>query len=287
MKVKNLLAVALVAAAISSCSNYKPASTVLNNKIDTVSYAIGMARSNGFLPYLQNQMGVDSAYMADFWRGFFEGAAKSSDMALNAYMAGLQIGMSEGEQTVNSISMELFGESSDLSLNRDNYLNGFVDGTNLNDKIMSREVASETAERLFDEIHAESMELEYGDNKAAGQIFLEEKAKEEGIIATGSGLLYKVIKKGKGKIPTIDQRVTVKYKGSLIDGTVFDESTTGIELSVGNVIEGWQEALQMMPVGSKWELYIPYELGYGERAAGADIKPYSALIFEVELVSIL
>ncbi|MCQ2058397.1 MAG: FKBP-type peptidyl-prolyl cis-trans isomerase [Bacteroidaceae bacterium] len=195
--------------------------------------------------------------------------------------------MSEGEQTVNSISMELFGESSDLSLNRDNYLNGFVDGTNLNDKIMSREVASETAERLFDEIHAESMELEYGDNKAAGQIFLEEKAKEEGIIATGSGLLYKVIKKGKGKIPTIDQRVTVKYKGSLIDGTVFDESTTGIELSVGNVIEGWQEALQMMPVGSKWELYIPYELGYGERAAGADIKPYSALIFEVELVSIL
>ena len=109
MKVKNLLAVALVAVAVSSCSNYKPASTVLNNKIDTVSYAIGMARSNGFLPYLQNQMGVDSAYMADFWRGFFEGAAKSSDMALNAYMAGLQIGMSEGEQTVNSISMELFG----------------------------------------------------------------------------------------------------------------------------------------------------------------------------------
>lgn len=287
MKVKNLFVALLAVAAVSSCTSGKPGKTVFNNKVDSVSYAIGMARSNGFLPYLYSQMNVDSAYFNDFLRGFYEGASKSDDKALIAYMAGLQIGQSEvGNMCVN-ISSQLFGEDSNLSMNVSNYLNGFIDGTNEDTKIMDRAEAENVADRLFEEIRSENMELQYGALRDAGVEFLANKAKEDGVVATGSGLLYKVIKQGKGKKPASNSQVKVKYKGSLIDGTVFDESSEPITLSVGGVIAGWTEALQLMNEGSKWELYIPYELGYGERGAGEKIKPFSALVFEVELVSIL
>jgi FKBP-type peptidyl-prolyl cis-trans isomerase FklB len=129
------------------------------------------------------------------------------------------------------------------------------------------------------------MESQYGANREAGREYLANKAKEDGIVATGSGLLYRVIKEGKGAKPQATDRVRVNYRGSLIDGTVFDESTKPITLSLASVIEGWTEALQLMSVGSKYELFIPYELGYGDSNNGM-IQPYSALIFEVELVDI-
>ena len=109
---------------------------------------------------------------------------------------------------------------------------------------------------------------------------------KEGVQTTASGLQYKVITMGTGEKPTATSKVTVDYEGTLIDGTVFDSSykrgqpTT---FQVNQVIKGWTEALQLMPVGSEWELYIPYQLGYGEREAGQAIKPYSALIFKVKL----
>ena len=106
---------------------------------------------------------------------------------------------------------------------------------------------------------------------------------------TASGLLYKVIKEGKGEKPVENDKVTVSYKGTLIDGTEFDSSYKRNEPSTfraNQVIKGWTEALTMMPVGSKWELYIPQELAYGARESGGQIKPFSTLIFEVELVGI-
>ncbi|MDE5740741.1 MAG: FKBP-type peptidyl-prolyl cis-trans isomerase [Bacteroidaceae bacterium] len=125
-----------------------------------------------------------------------------------------------------------------------------------------------------------------GPNRAAGEKFLEENKVKEGVQTTASGLQYKVITMGTGEKPTATSKVTVDYEGTLIDGTVFDSSykrgqpTT---FQVNQVIKGWTEALQLMPVGSEWELYIPYQLGYGEREAGQAIKPYSALIFKVKL----
>ncbi len=115
-----------------------------------------------------------------------------------------------------------------------------------------------------------------------------EKAKEEGVVKTESGLLYKVVKEGKGDKVQSNQRAKVSYKGTLIDGTVFDSSVDRGEpavFGVNQVIKGWTEALKLMPVGSKYKLYIPQELAYGSQSMG-NIKPFSALIFDVELISI-
>ena len=125
---------------------------------------------------------------------------------------------------------------------------------------------------------------------AEGQKFLDENQKKDGVSTTESGLQFSVINQGEGAIPTRSDRVRVHYTGRLIDGTVFDSSVQRgqpAEFPVSGVIPGWIEALTLMPVGSKWELYIPHELAYGERGAGASIPPFSTLIFEVELLEIL
>jgi len=126
-------------------------------------------------------------------------------------------------------------------------------------------------------------------NLADGKAFLEKNAKEEGVITLDSGLQYKVLEKGKGAPPIKTDNVTVHYHGTLIDGTVFDSSVERGEpatFPVGGVIPGWVEALQLMPPGSKWKLFIPAELAYGERGAGQVIGPNSVLVFEVELLEI-
>jgi FKBP-type peptidyl-prolyl cis-trans isomerase len=122
-----------------------------------------------------------------------------------------------------------------------------------------------------------------------GEKFLNENKTKEGVVTTESGLQYKVIKEGTGATPKAEDVVTVHYKGTLLDGTVFDSSYDRNEpasFPVNGVIPGWTEALQLMKVGSKYQLFIPYHLGYGERGAGGQIKPYATLLFEVELISI-
>jgi FKBP-type peptidyl-prolyl cis-trans isomerase FklB len=123
-----------------------------------------------------------------------------------------------------------------------------------------------------------------------GEAFLAENAKRDEVTVTDSGLQYEIITEGSGEIPTISHTVRTHYAGTLIDGTEFDSSykrNEPTEFPVGGVISGWTEALQLMPVGSKWRLYIPYQLAYGERGAGGSIGPYQALIFEIELLDIL
>jgi FKBP-type peptidyl-prolyl cis-trans isomerase FklB len=125
--------------------------------------------------------------------------------------------------------------------------------------------------------------------KAAGQQFLAENKTKEGVITTASGLQYKVLQQGSGKQPTAQDRVTVHYAGTLIDGTPFDSSIKRGQpatFGVSGVIRGWTEALQLMKEGDKWMLYIPYDLAYGERGSGAQIPPYSTLLFEVELIKV-
>ncbi|OAN19308.1 peptidylprolyl isomerase [Photobacterium jeanii] len=125
---------------------------------------------------------------------------------------------------------------------------------------------------------------------ADGEAFLKDNALRDEVTVTESGLQYEVLVEGNGEIPTSDKQVRVHYHGQLTDGTVFDSSVTRgqpAEFPVTGVIAGWVEALQMMPVGSKWKLYIPQNLAYGERGAGAAIPPYAALVFEVELLDIL
>lgn len=125
--------------------------------------------------------------------------------------------------------------------------------------------------------------------KEAGMVYLEANKTKEGVITTASGLQYKVMQQGSGKQPTAADRVTVHYTGTLTDGSVFDSSVKRGQpatFSVGGVIRGWTEALQLMKEGDKWMLYIPYDLAYGERGSGGQIPPYSTLIFEVELIKV-
>lgn len=154
-------------------------------------------------------------------------------------------------------------------------------------------VPVEAVHRALREIHerADAVRREQQKGLAeAGQKFLEENAKNDDITVTESGLQFKVLEKGEGTIPARQDQVRVHYTGRLVDGTVFDSSVERgqpAEFPVNGVIPGWIEALTMMPVGSKWQLYIPHNLAYGERGAGAAIPPYSALVFDVELLEIL
>lgn len=126
-------------------------------------------------------------------------------------------------------------------------------------------------------------------NKKEGDAFLAENKKKQGVVTLPSGLQYRILVAGKGKKPTATQSVTVHYRGMFVDGTEFDSSSkkgSPATFEVNSVIPGWSEALQLMPVGSKWEIFIPAELGFGENGAGQVIPPNSTLIFEVELISI-
>ncbi|MCE9786186.1 FKBP-type peptidyl-prolyl cis-trans isomerase [Shewanella chilikensis] len=125
---------------------------------------------------------------------------------------------------------------------------------------------------------------------AEGNAFLAENAKREGVVTTESGLQYEIINEGSGEKPSYDSNVRTHYHGTFIDGKVFDSSVTRgqpAEFPISGVIAGWTEALQLMPVGAKYKLYVPHHLAYGERGAGAAIPPYSTLVFEVELLDIL
>ncbi len=148
--------------------------------------------------------------------------------------------------------------------------------------------AREIMSTFFESTRARQTMEKYGDNLKAGQEFLKKNAKKEGVVTTESGLQYKVIREGKGPRPDGDDIVYVNYRGTLIDGTEFDAS--GEDPSVfepKNMIPGWTEALQLMPEGSKWIVYIPQELAYGNgERAGGKIKPFSALVFEIELVKV-
>ncbi|PKF50707.1 FKBP-type peptidyl-prolyl cis-trans isomerase [Enterovibrio nigricans] len=143
------------------------------------------------------------------------------------------------------------------------------------------------------ELHTQAEEVRQSAAKEAaaeGETFLAENAKRAEVTVTDSGLQYEVLVEGNGEIPTSDKQVRVHYHGTLTDGTKFDSSVERgqpAEFPVTGVIKGWVEALQMMPVGSKWKLFIPQDLAYGERGAGAAIPPFAALVFEVELLDIL
>jgi len=161
----------------------------------------------------------------------------------------------------------------------------------LTEKLKGEEtqMTPDDARKVIQAYFAEASKTEATENLKKGEEFLAANKEKPGITTTESGLQYEVLVEGTGPKPTADQKVKCHYTGTLIDGTVFDSSVERGEpatFPVKGVIPGWTEALQLMPVGSKWKLYIPAELAYGERGAGQQIAPNSALIFEVELLSI-
>ena len=284
-KIVMFAAIAAVAG-LASCTSQAPKAN-LKSEIDSLSYMMGITNTQGLQDFAEQRLGVDSANWADFMKGVEEGIHKISKKE-KAYTAGVQIGQQVGGDMIENIGRQLFGNDSTQTLSKDNFLAGFLAALKSNSLTLMPE-AKEYVDTHTEAIKAKALEEKYGENKAAGIKFLEENKTKEGIVTTESGLQYKVIKAGKGEVPTSTSTVKVNYKGTLIDGTEFDSSykrNAPATFRADQVIKGWTEALTMMPVGSKWELYIPQELAYGARETGGQIKPFSTLIFEVELLGI-
>ena len=259
MKKFTVTALAAVAAVMmyASCDNGAPKAS-LKSDVDTVSYAIGMAQTQGLKDYLVGRLGVDTTYMDEFIKGLNEGANAGDDKKKAAYYAGIQIGQQISNQMVKGINHELFGDDSTKTISLKNFMAGFISGTT-------------------------------GPNKKAGEDFLKENAKKQDVKTLKSGVQYKVIKEGTGALPKDTSLVKVHYEGKTLDGKVFDSSykrNEPTEFRANQVIKGWTDALLHMPAGSIWEVYIPQELAYGERQQGADIKPFSMLIFKIELLEV-
>ena len=286
---KKIVLFAAIAAAVgfASCTAQAPKAN-LKNEVDTLSYMMGVNNTQGLNDFLVGRMGVDLNDMDAFLEGFIEASTKTSKKD-KAYMAGLQIGQQVAVDMFEGINQQIFGGDSLQSLNKADFLAGFIAAVKGN-AAFTLDSARVYVETHADAIKAKALESRYGENKAAGEAFLAENAKKEGVVTTESGLQYKVITEGKGEVPTATSTVKVNDKGTLIDGTEFDSSYKRNEpttFRADRVIKGWTEALTMMPVGSKWELYIPQELAYGARETGGQIKPFSTLIFEVELLEVV
>jgi FKBP-type peptidyl-prolyl cis-trans isomerase FklB len=286
MKKIVFFAAIVAAAGLASCTGQAPKAN-MKSEIDSLSYMMGVTNTQGLSDFAEQRLGVDSTNYADFVRGIQDGIHKTGKQE-KAYIAGIQIGQQVSGDMIDNINMQLFGNDSIQSLSKDNFLAGFIAAVKKG-AVVSVEDAQAYVKEHTEAIKAKALEAKYGENKAAGEKFLAENKTKEGVITTESGLQYKIIKAGKGEIPTKESSVKVNYKGTLIDGTEFDSSykrNAPATFRADQVIKGWTEALTMMPVGSKWELYIPQELAYGARETGGQIKPFSTLIFEVELLEI-
>lgn len=255
----------------------------LKNGSDSLSYAAGMSFTNGLTTYLKQAHNLDETYMADFLRGLNDMLKADSDPKMKAYAAGMEIAGRLSGSMVEQYKKE-FAENNDTIVATVLY-RGFNDAL-LNDTTVFN---LKDAEKLLADKNEANKRRKENTYLEVEKKFLAENATKDSVMTTPSGLQYKIIKKGTGDIPKANDEVLVHYEGRLLDGTVFDASRKHgdkpLQFRANQVIKGWTEALTMMPVGSRWQLFIPYKLAYGDRAAG-QIKPYSTLIFDVELVGI-
>ncbi len=280
-------AMAIVAAGFNACGNGAPKAS-LKSDVDSMSYAIGMAQTQGLKEYLVDRLGVDTAYMSEFIKGLNEGANAGDNKKKAAYYAGIQIGQQIANQMVKGINHEVFGEDSTKTISMKNFMAGFISGTTGKGGLMTIDEAGTVAQTKMQEIKAREMEKAYGPNKEEGEKFLAANAKKDGVKTLESGVQYKVLKEGTGAIPADTSLVKVHYEGRLLNDSVFDSSYKRgepITLRCNQTIKGWTDAMVHMPAGSVWEVYIPQELAYGEREQGI-IKPFSVLVFKIELLEV-
>ena len=260
-----------------------PAQVVLKSTSDSLSYAVGKASTLGLMEYLQQQYQVDTAYMADVIAGYKETMKRCGDPHYKAYNAGVQVAITAMERILPGTQSQFEGTKDSITI--DLFNAGFL-STLQNDNTVC---TMDQAKKMFETRLKTDKEKADAAYKAENNKWLADNKSKEGVETTASGLQYKALRKGNGPIPKKEEKVTVKYEGKTIDGNIFDSSYTRTPQTAtfrcDQVIKGWTEALTMMPVGSKWELYIPSDLAYGDRQAGK-IKPYSTLIFTVELEGI-
>jgi FKBP-type peptidyl-prolyl cis-trans isomerase FklB len=300
-KMTFVAAMAIAAATLTSCGGDAPKAS-LKSDIDTLSYAIGVSLGNEFTQYevMTRQLGVDSAYIADFIKGVNDGADAKDDKRKAAYYAGIQIGQQISKQIIPGVTNQMFGDDSTKVLSQSNLMSAFINIISGKKALMEKNVAdsiqNEYQQKQYKiqqakrraELEARYAE-EYAENKKAGEEFLKQNKEKEGVVTLPSGVQYKILKKGEGPVAKPNQTVEINYAGRLIDGTEFDSSAKHgdkpVPMRADQGIDGWNEVIQLMPAGSEWEVYIPQELAYGPEDRGT-IKPFSALIFKVEVVNV-
>lgn len=255
----------------------------LLSKSDSLSYAAGMTYTTGLIEYVGKQFGVDSTSMGAFVAGLREGIKRSNDKQFMAHSAGVQIAQMLETRMYPGVANEV--KNTPWTLDSITFNRGFIDAV-LNDTTVMQVV---DAKKYYEKTITDEKHRQEDAYKKENVDWLAENAKKEGVVTLPSGLQYKVLTAGTGEVATKDDNVTVRYEGKTIDGNIFDSSykrnPDTSTFRPDQVIKGWTEALTSMPAGSTWMLYIPQELAYGSRAAG-QIKPYSTLIFKVELVKI-
>lgn len=278
-----LTVVAVLALIATSCSEYKEKSVKLGDNLDSLNYSFGYVNGKILREYhLKNDTTGEG--LKSLMKGINDGLnEKAVDETLKPV---IEMGSMIGNQL--KTNEDFYGDST-LTMNYDLLRQGLINGISKSDGMMNADAARDYFNHTMEAMQAKKMEASYGPNKSNGEAFLAENAKKEGVVTTASGLQYEVIVAGKGAVPAATDKVRVHYHGTLIDGTVFDSSVQRgepAEFGVNQVIKGWVEGLQLMPVGSKYKFYIPQDLAYGAQAQG-NITPFSTLIFEVELIAIV
>ena len=276
----SVLAAGLVAMGLTSCN--KKSGAALADGVDSLSYAFGVLNGTDLamgLKQYPKKVDIDQ-----FIRGMQ--STVNSDSAKFSYEFGAAIGSNMKQQ------IEQMGKQG-IEMNKEEILSALFATLKEDSTLISRAQAEEVFRNGMQAIQLKKQKEEAEKlantpeakkNKADGEAFLAKKAKEAGVQKTASGLLYKVIKEGKGEKPVENDKVTVNYKGTLIDGTQFDASEK-VPMSVGQLVPGFNEALMLMTPGSKYEVYIPAELAYGTNP-NPRIPVNSTLIFEIELLSV-
>lgn len=302
---KKTLVLSLVALmGLASCHQEVPEAR-LETALDTLAYCMGAGNATdraGMAQYLES-VNSDSTHTEDFLSGLYVGltegaeayASGKTDKASLAYNQGINVGLQMLDRRIATAEKILqLGDS--LHLDPGQFAAGFADfvrGTvaiTIDGKPATREQLSDLAGRIMERISDERAEALYGKEKRAGLDYISARAKEPGVKPLADGIYYKELQAGSGQTPTMQSRVRVRYEGRFIDGKVFDATANHgnkefDEFPVSGVIKGWQQALTHMPVGAKWEVYIPYDQAYGAAGNPPDMPPYSTLVFTMELLS--
>lgn len=272
-------------ALMTSCNNGAPKAN-LKTDIDTLSYELGMVMSPGeqVAGYL-TQAGSDSAYVDEYLKGFTEGVQAGDDKKKMAYYMGVMQGL-QSKMQMAQVEQQVFQGDSTKKVSIKNFVSGYAalvkNKTALrdeNDSLIDKQAANQAI-----------MDYMFGKHKKESTKFMADIKKQAGVKALPNDIYYKEITPSTSTEHATDtSTVVVKYEGKLTDGSVFDSSASQkdgiVTFNLKNVIKGWQVAIPKMPVGATWDIYVPYQMAYGERGTGP-IPPYSALVFRITLVSV-
>lgn len=287
MKLKTILILALVAlVCVDGSARSRKKKLQFVNPVQPVaakdySYAIGVAQAKSLKDYLMQREGVEAQYLPIAIQAMRDYATLTPNerKVQQAYAAGFRIGEMNEMQVVPAFNQQATGKRDTTFVDAELLVNGLADGMN-GVATLSADSAMKLAEQ--------QMEFYKNEIKNANALWLYANKQLKGVKTLPSGLQYRILTAGNGPVATDTTQVEVHYEGKLIDGTVFDSSYKRGQTATfrpDQVIKGWTEALQMMPEGSTWELFIPYDLAYGENGT-QNIPPYSTLIFKVEVIKV-